>query len=215
MVRKWRRISPEKRRMILKLAAAGVTQQQIAKQLDLWPNSVAYILRPLGGVIRREIWDQGLRRLSLQERIDIRVGLEQRLSMRCIAAKLNRSPSTVSREINANGGRTSYKPLAAHRRAELNARRPKATKLASNPQLLERVIDDLKELWSPQQIAERLDAEFGDDDSMRISTRRSTSRSTFKAAVSYGGSLHAACARDVPNGCHGAGSRGAVATRTW
>ena len=169
MVRKWRRISPEKRRMILKLAAAGVTGQEIAKRLDLWPNSVTYILRPLGGVIRKEIWDQGSRRLSLQERIDIRVGLEQRLSMRCIAAKLDRSPSTVSREIHANGGRASYKPLAAHRRAELNARRPKETKLAANPRLLERVIDDLEQLWSPQQIAKRLGAEFGDDDSMRIS----------------------------------------------
>ena len=169
MARRWRRIPPDKRQEIIRLAAAGLTQQEIAKRLDLWPNSVVYVLRPLGGVIRREMWDQGSRRLSLQERIDIRLGLEQRLSLRCIARKLDRHPSTVSREISANGGQQGYQPLSAHRRAETNARRPKPTKLASSPRLRDRVIADLKGLWSPEQIAARLAVEFGDDDSMRIS----------------------------------------------
>ncbi len=169
MERRWRRISPETRREILKLAAQGMTQDEIAARLDLWRNSVAYWLRPLGGVIRREMWDHGARRLSLQERVDIRLGLEQRLSLRCIARNLKRDPSTISREVAANGGRTDYQPLAAHRRAELNARRPKATKLSSNPQLRGRVIADLTQFWSPQQIATRLAAEFGDDGTMRVS----------------------------------------------
>ena len=167
--RRWRRISPETRREILKLAAQGLTQQEIAERLELWPNSVAYWLRPLGGVIRREMWEPGTRRLSLEDRIDIRLGLEQRLSLRCIARKLDRHPSTISREVAANGGTTGYRPLAAHRRAEVNARRPKATKMATNARLRARVIADLKNLWSPQQIAERLAADFGDDVSMRVS----------------------------------------------
>jgi IS30 family transposase len=169
VARRWRRIPPETRREILKLAAKGMTQQQIARTLDLWDNSVAYWLRPLGGVIRKEMWDQGSRRLCLQERIDIHLGLERRLSLRCIARQLDRHPSTVSREVSANGGRGGYRPLTAHRRAEINARRPKATKLAANPELRAKVIADLKELWSPQQIAARLATEFGDDHSMRIS----------------------------------------------
>lgn len=169
MARRWRRIPPDKRQEIIRLAAAGLTQQEIAKRLDLWPNSVVYVLRPLGGVIRREMWDQGSRRLSLPERIEIRLGLEQRLSLRCIARKLDRHPSTVSREVSANGGQHGYQPLSAHRRAETNARRPKPTKLASSPRLRDRVIADLKGLWSPEQIAARLAVEFGDDDSMRIS----------------------------------------------
>lgn len=169
MKRRWRRISRETRREILRLAAQGMTQQQIARQLGLWENSVAYWLRPLGGVIRREMWDQGSRRLSLQERIDIRLGLEQRQSLRCIGRNLERHPSTISREVAANGGRGGYQPLAAHRRAELNARRPKPTKLGSNPQLRARVIADLEKLWSPQQISTRLGVEFGDDGTMRVS----------------------------------------------
>ena len=78
MGRRWRRIPPETRREILKLAANGATRREIAARLDLWDNSVAYWLRPLGGVIRKEMWDQGSRRLCLQERIDIGLGLERR-----------------------------------------------------------------------------------------------------------------------------------------
>ena len=46
---------------------------------------------------------------------------------------------------------------------------PNPTKLASNPALCTRVVEDLEHLWSPQQIATRLKEEFGDDVSMRIS----------------------------------------------
>jgi len=167
--RRWRRIPPDKRRQIIKLAAKGATYRQIAETLDVWPVSIGIVLRPLGGVSRKEMWDQGTRRLSLQERIEIRLGLEQRLSLRCIARKIERNASTICREVNANGGRHSYRPLEAHRRAEANARRAKPTKLARNPELCRRVVADLKELWSPQQIAKRLMDEFGNDAGMRIS----------------------------------------------
>jgi len=59
--------------------------------------------------------------------------------------------------------------LAAHRRAGERARRPKTTKLAANPQLCGRVIAGLQRWWSPEQIARRLRAEFGDDPSMCVS----------------------------------------------
>jgi transposase, IS30 family len=59
--------------------------------------------------------------------------------------------------------------MAAHRGAAERARRPKVTKLAANPKLWTRVVVDLQQLWSPQQIAARLRDEFGDDDTMRIS----------------------------------------------
>jgi transposase, IS30 family len=59
--------------------------------------------------------------------------------------------------------------VAAHRRAQQRARRPKLTRLASHPRLREHVVADLERLRSPQQIAKRLRAEFGDDHGMRIS----------------------------------------------
>jgi len=115
------------------------------------------------------MWNPGPKRLSLDDRIEIKLGLERELSQRAIASSIERAPSTVCREVNANGGRHNYRPIKAHLLAEQRARRPKATKLASNPRLCARVISDLKVLWSPEQIAARLRMEFGDDGPMCIS----------------------------------------------
>ncbi len=169
MGRTWRRITPKKRRHILKLAAHGATYEQIGEAVDLSQGAIAIVLVPLGGVIRKESWTPSSSRLSLDDRVEIRLGLEQGLSMRMIGRRLDRHASTVCREVNANGGRHAYRPLQAHREAAARARRPKATKLAANPKLCARVVDDLQHLWSPQQIAKRLRREFGDDHTMRIS----------------------------------------------
>jgi IS30 family transposase len=59
--------------------------------------------------------------------------------------------------------------MCAQRRAARRARRPKVTKLAANPRLCARVVADLRQLWSPEQIANRLRAEFRDDPTMCIS----------------------------------------------
>jgi IS30 family transposase len=167
--RRWRRITSDKRRQIIRLASQGATYRQIADQVDLSQGAVGIVVKPLGGVTRKEMWDPGTRRLSLDERIEIRLGLEQDLSMRVIARRIGRDPATVSREVKANGGRHRYKPLSAHRGAQHRARRPKFTKLATNPSLCARVIADLRALWSPEQIAAQLKEEFGDDCTMRIS----------------------------------------------
>src|SRR5947199_209770 len=57
----------------------------------------------------------------------------------------------------------------AHHGAWERARRPKVTKLASNPELCARVIADLEALWSPQQIAARLRAPVGQASQMSVS----------------------------------------------
>lgn len=75
----------------------------------------------------------------------------------------------MCRELKANGGRHDYRPITAHKAAQDRARRPKLTKLASNPRLCARVVADLEALWSPEQIAQRQRAEFGDDATMTIS----------------------------------------------
>lgn len=169
MARHWRRITPEKRRQILKLAAQGATCQQMAAVVERSEGAVRLVVAPLGGVIRKEQWSNTPNRLSLDDRVEIRIGLEQGLSLRAIGARIDRHASTVCREVNTNGGRHDYRPMAAQRRAAERARRPKVTKLASNPRLCRRVIEDLEHLWSPQQIARRLRREFGDDHTMRIS----------------------------------------------
>jgi transposase, IS30 family len=84
--------------------------------------------------------------------VEIRVGLERGWSYRRIGAQLGRAGSTVCREVAAGGGRHCYKPVPAHQRAMLAARRPKPRKLAG-PRLCAEVTSRLQQLWSPQQIA--------------------------------------------------------------
>lgn len=166
---RYRRITPEKRRQIMRMRARGASYREIARALDQSFGGVKLVLQPLGGVIRKDVLTVSDKRLSLEERIEIRIGIERRMSFRRIARSLGRNVSTISREVNANGGRHSYRPIRAQERALDRTRRPKPTKLVSHPKLLERVVADLEGFWSPLQIATRLRKEFGDDDSMRIS----------------------------------------------
>jgi transposase, IS30 family len=167
--RNYRSITPEKRRQIIKMAARGATYRQIVDALNVSTGAVGIVLVPLGGVHRNEMWTPAPGRLSLDERVEIRLGLERKESLRAIAQRLGRHPSTVCREVNANRGAAHYRPLQAHRRAQQRARRPKPTKLATNPNLCARVVSDLEDLFSPQQIATRLRAECPHDQTMRIS----------------------------------------------
>lgn len=169
MARGWFRLSRETRRQVIRLAAKGWSVQQIADEVALWPYTVRRMLQPFGGVIRAEMWQVSAARLSLDDRVEIRLELERGVSFRRIAVALGRSASTVSREVAANGGRDAYAPMAAHRRACELARRPKATKLAARPELCARVIEELEALWSPTQIRARLRAEFPDRPEMWVS----------------------------------------------
>ncbi len=152
----------EVRRQIIGLAAAGKTYEQIREELDVGTATVCRVVQSCGGVFRREDWSTSACRLSLDERVEIRLGLEQHLSFTAIAAQLGRATSTISREVNGRGGRSGYRPVVAHRDAYRVARRPKATKLASRSWLCQRVTADLERLWSPQQITRRLRDEFPD-----------------------------------------------------
>ncbi|MGZ5384827.1 MAG: IS30 family transposase [Acidimicrobiia bacterium] len=169
MRRRWRRLPAEVRTRIVKAAARGATLAEIVWEVEVSSGTVHNVLSGLGGVIRRDVWNPSSKRLSSEERVEIRLGLERGWSLRRIATSLGRDPSTVCREVKANGGRNGYRPLQAHRLAGERARRPKPTKLAANPVLCRRVIADLERLWSPQQISWRLRAEFGDDPTMNVS----------------------------------------------
>ncbi len=167
--RQWRFLPVSVRREIIGLAAQGLGPGEIWRRVGVSEDTVWRVLRPLGGVFRCEMWQQPTGRLSAEDRVEIRLGLERGWSFRRIAAAVGRNASTVCREVNANGGRGGYRCLGAHRRAGERARRPKPSKLALNPQLRDRVIADLQALWSPEQIAARLRDDFGDDAAMTIS----------------------------------------------
>jgi len=107
--------------------------------------------------------------LAAGEREEISRGIAAGLSGRAIADRLGRSSSTVSREIDRNGGRDAYRAVVADAAAYAGARRPKPSKLATDPVLRERVTAMLVEDWSPQQIAERLRLVHPDEPASRVS----------------------------------------------
>jgi len=88
--------------------------------------------------------------------------------MRAIARALGRAPSTITREVKANGGRESYRIWPAHQRKRTCTKRPKAAKL-DNSALCEKVTSWLEEFWSPDEIARRVRREFPDDPTMQVS----------------------------------------------
>ncbi len=149
---RWWRLPDEVRREVMRLAAQGLSHSQILARIDISEGSVGNVLRPLGGVIRTDMLAPTGRRLSLAERVEIRVGLERGWSYRQIGAELGRSASAVCREVAAGGGRVYYRPVTAHERAMAAARRPKPRKLA-DPRLCAEVSARLAQLHSPQQIA--------------------------------------------------------------
>jgi IS30 family transposase len=89
---------------------------------------------------------------SLEERCKIAELHQAGQSLRQIAAALDRSPSSVSRERKRNhGAQVGYKPTYAQQQAK--ARRWKGSRLERNDELRALVLDRLSRGWSPEQIA--------------------------------------------------------------
>jgi IS30 family transposase len=107
--------------------------------------------------------------LTLAEREEISRGVAACDSARRIAARLGRSPSTITRELSRHGGRRHYRAAEAERRAWERARRPQRCKLARNPLLAGLVAAKLREDWSPEQIAGWLKERHAADETMRVS----------------------------------------------
>jgi IS30 family transposase len=102
--------------------------------------------------------------LTLDERVEIAVGIGADRSDGQIAERLGRHRSTVWREIRVNGGRDGYRPFRAQVRAYQLARRPKARWIEERPWLWEEVCRLIIEArWSPKAIARRLRRDHPDD----------------------------------------------------
>ena len=88
-----------------------------------------------------------------------------------IASALGRPRSTVTRELDRNGGPERYRALAAHKRAIDCLTRPKPTKLSCSPRLREAVEAGLAQRWSPlaglRQTETRAPLRSGDEDQPR------------------------------------------------
>ena len=146
----------------------GDSMHAIARLFDRGHSSVQGILSATGG-IRPPQRRRSRLALTLAEREEISRGVVAGHSIRCIAKSLRRAPSTVSREINRNGGRRGYRANKADQAAWQRSHRAKRCKLAENRALARIVANKLKQLWSPEQIAGWLKRTYPDDEHYQVS----------------------------------------------
>jgi IS30 family transposase len=161
-------LTKEQREMAFRLRSRGLSLKTVAKAVGCTHPTIVRVLRGSKYEARSLLWTPAQGRLSIAEREEILLGLTRGESMSSIARGLGRSPSTVTREVAANGGSTHYRIWPAHLRASERAKRPKVAKL-DEPVLCAKVTEWLEEFWSPKEIARRLVVDFPDDPTMRIS----------------------------------------------
>ncbi len=147
---------------------AGESNRSIGRDLGRSAASIRAFVESWGGV-RPPARRRSSCHLKLAEREEISRGVAAGDSLRMMAARLGRAPSTISRELARNGGRLSYRAHRADRTAWRRARRPKPSKLAENPELRGLVEEKLGDWWSPQQVARWLVRSYPDEQEMRVS----------------------------------------------
>jgi len=146
----------------------GWTLREIGKLFDRAHSSIHRILSETGGIQPRER-SRALKALTLAEREEISRAMVTGESIRSIATRLGRAPSTISREIRRNGGSESYRANQADEATWDRARRPKCCKLSKDRALARIVADKLRMLWSPEQIAGWLKHTYPSDESHHVS----------------------------------------------
>jgi transposase, IS30 family len=162
-------LSAEQKELAFRLRAKGWRLVDIAKEIGCSGAMVGIMVRqgrhlegaPFG-------WEPRTGCLTIRDREQILLGIGRGESLSSIARALGRSPSTITREVNANSGREGYSAWHAHERARRQSRRPKACKLRRGKLLCE-VTRRLEQLWSPEEIARRLPLLYPDDPQMRVS----------------------------------------------
>jgi transposase, IS30 family len=166
-----RGLPPERVQALTGQLRAGLNPMQAAQAAGV-SKSYAYRLHhKMGGVYRSPGLTYSDRYLDREERYEIARLRESGLSIRAVALRLERSASTISRELGRNTDpRTgTYQPERAHWLASQRQRRPKPSKLSGDPVLRERVQALLDDRHSPEQASGRLTVNYPDDPAMRVS----------------------------------------------
>jgi IS30 family transposase len=162
-------LTHEQKQLAFRLRARGWRLVDIAREIGCTAPMVGLMVRDGRFSIGvPDEWEPRPGCLSIADREEILVGIRAGESLSSIARRLGRDPSTVTREVAANGGQDGYSAWHAHLRARQQARRPKPCKLRAG-RLLDEVSKRLEQLWSPDEIARRLPLDFPNDPEMRVS----------------------------------------------
>jgi IS30 family transposase len=159
------------RRLFWQLVMQGLPVEEVSAAVGVSRSCGWNWFRDSGGMSPVSLSEPSGRYLSWAEREEIALGRAAGQSMRAIARRLGRCPSTVSRELrrNQHSDHGGYRAMLAQAKAEARARRPKPRKLACIPRLRTAVQTMLEQAMSPEQINGRLPRLFPDDPTMRIS----------------------------------------------
>ena len=163
-----RRLSRANHQDISRRVSDGETFAAAAAAVGCSTKSVQRFMVRTGG-LKPRVRERSARRLSVADREELSRGLLAGDSLRRIANRLGKAPSTISREVASNGHRDSYRAWQAEKTAARRALRPKPLKLVEYPRLCREVERRLLDHWSPQQIAARLVRDYPDDLEMRVS----------------------------------------------
>ena len=162
------RMSAAERREMWNRWMRGERISEIASAMGRAMPSIQTWIGDAGGFPPRER-RRSDRALTLREREEISRGLSSGESIRSIARRLLRSPSTISREIKRNRGVRYYRATTADVATWERAKRPQPCLLQERPALARKIAQKLKLRWSPRQISGWLKREFPHDASMNVS----------------------------------------------
>jgi transposase, IS30 family len=176
------------------LIARGMSSEDAGVAVGVSATCGGKWFRRFGGVNPRWPEPRGQRRprLSPDEREQIMIGTAQGGSIRSIARRLGRNPTTIMREIATNGAarghsgryrtlyrfganrggwdaKSGYSARIAQLRSEERARRPKTGKLGRCPVLRAEVQALLVKRYSPEQIVGLLATTYPDRPEMHVS----------------------------------------------
>ncbi len=98
------------------------------------------------------------RRVTGEDRLRIKDGLDAGLSKSAIADKLGFHKCTIGREVSRNKGQRGYRPKQAHQLATVREE-SKHGPYKMNPVIMTKIIERLELKWSPDQISNRLRVE--------------------------------------------------------
>jgi len=171
--------SVEVRRRAFVLLGQGWSSRRVGGELGVSQSMISGWRAEVGGVTVERTADSG-RYLSRDERYEVARLRDAGAGVREIGRRIDRSASTVSRELRrpqrlpGTPGRPTvrgvgYQPESCHQAAIRARARPRASKLSQHPWLKAWVQKRLNQRYSPAQVAGRLRVEFPDDEQMRLS----------------------------------------------
>jgi transposase, IS30 family len=164
-------LPPGRKQLLVDHLVSGLRPYAAARAAGVSATYAYVVHHRMGGVYRPPGVTYSARYLDREERYELARLRDAGLSVRAVAARLGRSPSTISRELarNADPRTGGYQPERAHRLAWERQRRPKPSRLSQNPVLRAAVQQMLDKRYSPEQASGRLKVLYPGEAAMQVS----------------------------------------------